>query len=90
MCEVGSAPDHEDGLLGDAVTVLLSASAAKTEAGMEKYTEASKIGQVIVQYSVYTLMKYWTMKQLRRLPGLGSEVYSGSLNNLLRHWVSLE
>ena len=41
-------------------------------------------GQARGQYSLNTLMKYCTLRQLRRLPGLGWVVYSGTVSSLRR------
>ena len=41
-------------------------------------------GQASGQFSLYMLMKYCTLRQLRRLPGLGWVVYSGTVLSLRR------
>ena len=48
VCEVGSTPAHQDGLMGDAVTMLLTASSTinAVEEGTKEYAEAQARGQV--------------------------------------------
>ena len=51
VCEVGAAPEHEDGLMGDAVTTLLTATNTYTSITnpsqhANQYAEAQLTGQV--------------------------------------------